>query len=260
MKFKLQNGIRHTAYKKRMTGRQSKENVEKALNVWDAASRGNIALIKSWCAHLRALHFGGIRHTLVSANGLPRHRNVVKTKSHKSNRLGSRGKIRHRAADVVSVADWPRYADCCDIWTGWTPLMLAVANNHKEIVQVLLAAGASPVKTSEDSNGMTALHIACNQGRLGVVKMLIKVSPKGTYVKNNHRKTCLHAACEANRIGIVRWLLDKDDSEDHSLVSVIADNEMYEEVVTDTIEAHRKTHKDLVFMIRAKKMRASLGF
>ena len=77
---------------------------------------------------------------------------------------------------------------------------------------------------------------------------------------DNERQTCLHAACTANRVSIVRWLLDQDSSDDHGLVSVIGDDEMYVEAVNDILDAHRKTHKDLAFMIRAKKMRATLGF
>lgn len=138
--------------------------------------------------------------------------------------------------------------------------MLAAANNHYDVVSLLLSAGASPVMTSEDEIGNTALHLACKHGRLRVMKFLVEVSPKGMYVMNNRRQTCLHAACATNRVDIVRWLLDHDTSEDHGLVSVIRDDEIFEEAVTEILEAHRKTHQDLAFMIRAKKMRASLGF
>jgi hypothetical protein len=238
-----------------MTGTGSSS--EKSSGVWDAASRGDHALIAAWCAQLRSLHCGGLRHTMVRAVGLPRRRAVARTKAKAG---GTRAALRARSGDVVSVAEWPRHVDCCDVWTGWTPLMLAVANNHKYVVHLLLAAGASPVATSEEATGGTALHVACRHGRLGIMKSLMGVSPKGAYVMDNRRQTCLHAACATNRVGILRWVLDQDKSEDHGLVSVIGDDEMFEEAVTDTLEAHRKTHKDLAFMIRAKKMRASLGF
>lgn len=225
--------------------------------MWCAASRGDDVLISSWCAHLRSLCYGGIRHTMTRAGGLPRRREIVRAKV----KAGAWQRAAcGRAGDVVSATDFPRCVDCYDVWTGWTPLMLAVANDRKNVVRLLLAAGASPVATSEDTTRQTALHIACTNGRLEMLKLLMKVSPKGAYVMDNERQTCLHAACTAKRVSIVQWLLDQDSSDDHGLVSVIGDDEMYVEAVNDILDVHRKTHKDLAFMIRAKKMRASLGF
>lgn len=51
------------------------------------------------------------------------------------------------------------------------PLMLAATKGHAQIVQRLLAAGAS-ANTSED-HGNTALMAATRQGHAAVVKMLL---------------------------------------------------------------------------------------
>ena len=76
---------------------------ERSLNVWGAASRGDDVLISSWCAHLRSLCCGGIRHTMTRAGGLPRRREIVRAKV----KAGGWQRVAcGRAGDVVSATDF----------------------------------------------------------------------------------------------------------------------------------------------------------
>ena len=237
---------------KKMPGRGRRKPTSKSSSVWDAASRGDTRFIATWCAGIRSIKSCARHHPIVRGGGIPRRRGVVHQKTRRN--------CRCRAGDIVVIEDCPKNIDCLEPWTGWTPLMLAVSNNHFDTVRILLSAGASPEITADDVKGQTALHIACTHGRFKLLKMLMTVSPRGVFVKDKLLQTCLHAACEANRLDILRWILRQDATEDHSLVSVIREDEIFEDAVTEILEEHRKIHKDQEFMIRAKKMRAELGF
>ena len=55
---------------------------------------------------------------------------------------------------------------------GWTPLIVAINNGHKEIVEILIRAGADIEKANK--YGWTPLIIASNNGYKEIVEMLIR--------------------------------------------------------------------------------------
>lgn len=55
--------------------------------------------------------------------------------------------------------------------TGWTPLMMAVAEGHADIAETLLEAGANPDISS--SAGLTPLILAAQRGDVRTVKALL---------------------------------------------------------------------------------------
>lgn len=64
-------------------------------------------------------------------------------------------------------------------YPGWTPLMFAAKNGHREIVRTLLAARANPnlqgvSKPSEGNNDCTALILAARSGDVACVEALLK--------------------------------------------------------------------------------------
>jgi ankyrin repeat protein len=76
-------------------------------------------------------------------------------------------------------------------------------------VRLLLERGADP--TIADANGSTPLMAACDQGRLAVVRLLLK-HPCAIATFINHRdidgQTALWKACRNGRQGVVRALLE----------------------------------------------------
>ena len=96
-----------------------------------------------------------------------------------------------------------------------TLLNLAVSRGHKDIVLVLLAAGAD-VK-AKDSCGQTVLHKACDftnqqreQGRSALKDIVLALLAAGAdvHAKNMHGYTALHIACERQSEEVVQVLID----------------------------------------------------
>ncbi|XP_073987108.1 histone-lysine N-methyltransferase G9a isoform X1 [Rhodnius prolixus] len=92
----------------------------------------------------------------------------------------------------------------------YTPLMLAILNNHNEIVKYLIKAGADPQFKGID--GMTALHVAAKTGNLEACHYLVgRTTEAATYVDvvDDGRWTPLVWAAENCYTNIVRYLLGK---------------------------------------------------
>ncbi|KAK1237387.1 hypothetical protein MKX08_003012 [Trichoderma sp. CBMAI-0020] len=63
--------------------------------------------------------------------------------------------------------------------TGWTPLMVACANGHSEVVSCLLEAGAEPERC--DALGWTAREHAVFRGHLGIAELFTSTPSEASY-------------------------------------------------------------------------------
>ncbi|XP_043543760.1 transient receptor potential cation channel, subfamily N, member 1 [Chiloscyllium plagiosum] len=87
-----------------------------------------------------------------------------------------------------------------------TPLHLAAAGGHAEVVKVLLEAGASA--TDENAEGMNTIHLAAKNGHINVLEALKgTVSFKITSTKTGF--TALHVAAHFGQMDFVREILTK---------------------------------------------------
>ncbi|CAH2286050.1 serine threonine- phosphatase 6 regulatory ankyrin repeat subunit B-like [Pelobates cultripes] len=87
-----------------------------------------------------------------------------------------------------------------------TPMHLAAAGGHSEVVKVLLETGAS----ASDENGerMTAIHLAAKNGHINVLEVLKgSVSLRITSTKTGF--TALHVAAQYGQMDFVREILTK---------------------------------------------------
>ena len=88
-----------------------------------------------------------------------------------------------------------------DIKNGGTPLHWA---KNKEIAVALIDAGCHI--DAKNFNGDTALHVACQHGRLEVVMALISYGAN-VDLKDQEGNTPLHLACQMGHDSIVKALL-----------------------------------------------------
>lgn len=100
---------------------------------------------------------------------------------------------------------------------GMTSLMHAAVNNHVQIVEALLEAGAAPENT--DNGWLTALMHAVKAGHVDVVKVLLAKGsrPNGT---NKFRQTALHQAALNGRSACVEAILSFVAADTESKVTV----------------------------------------
>ncbi|GAB1598931.1 uncharacterized protein LOC115231265 [Argonauta hians] len=97
--------------------------------------------------------------------------------------------------------------DCHETDTGYTPLILAVLNQLKEISHLLLACFADP--NEQDFKGNTALHMAVFCGRADLMELLLQNGSK-VNIQNSDGNTPLHIACQCdcdNRVLVILKLL-----------------------------------------------------
>uniref|UniRef100_A0A3P8Z511 Ion transport domain-containing protein n=1 Tax=Esox lucius TaxID=8010 RepID=A0A3P8Z511_ESOLU len=88
--------------------------------------------------------------------------------------------------------------------TGSSPLHLASAGGHTEVVRVLLDAGASAA--DEDREGMSAVHLAARNGHTHILEVL-KESISLEITSSKTGMTALHVAACFGQAGFVRELL-----------------------------------------------------
>ena len=80
---------------------------------------------------------------------------------------------------------------------GWTPLMVAVENGHKEITETLIKAGADLEATTK--YGITALIRAAEKGRKEIAEVLIKAGADPSVLSAEYRKKYQHILCNTNQ-------------------------------------------------------------
>ena len=93
---------------------------------------------------------------------------------------------------------------CCD-----TPLHLASARGHADVVALLLRNGAS-VFSATHSRGETALHLAAKQGSLNTIELLLNSSANVNAIDLGTGQTPLHAAAAFGHLNLVKLLMDYD--------------------------------------------------
>ncbi|PJD93935.1 MAG: hypothetical protein CK424_01385 [Legionella sp.] len=86
-----------------------------------------------------------------------------------------------------------------------TPLMIAIQNDHADMVKLLLNMGANP--NISNSFGVTPLAIAAHQGHLEIVNCLIEAHARLDQRKTDDGATALHFAVAGNHIAVVERLV-----------------------------------------------------
>ncbi|GKZ98590.1 hypothetical protein AnigIFM59636_004279 [Aspergillus niger] len=96
--------------------------------------------------------------------------------------------------------------DCCDRF-GYAPLTLAAYRSSCHVARKLLASEAE--YNAQDTNGLTALHIAACEGDMLVVELLLQHPEVDVNAQDTDGLTALHIAAGEEYSPIVELLLQK---------------------------------------------------
>ena len=116
--------------------------------------------------------------------------------------------------DACEDGDWKRavvllergaYVDYRHDRDGCTALYLACHDGDVDLVEVLLAYGAGV--NEENNRGFNPLYAACFNAYPDIVKLLVEHGAD-VHTVNEYNQTPLHAACMTPELEIVRTLLD----------------------------------------------------
>ncbi|KAJ8748735.1 hypothetical protein K2173_011287 [Erythroxylum novogranatense] len=91
---------------------------------------------------------------------------------------------------------------------GLTPLHIASAKGHVEIVRELLKVGHD-LSVLRGKDGRTALHYAATKGRIQVLKELISTCPECLKEVTTCDETAIHLAVKCNQIEAAKFLMEE---------------------------------------------------
>jgi ankyrin repeat protein len=144
-----------------------------------------------------------------------------------------------RAGDLASVEELLAHGgrpDAAESWHGQTALMWAAIENHADVVQALLDAGAEVdrrstqhdwvkisysegnVPKTRDLGGLTALHFAAREGSLESVEKLLDAGADASATEPMYQLTPLQLAIVNGHYTLAKRLIDRGvDVDDGSL-------------------------------------------
>ncbi len=86
-------------------------------------------------------------------------------------------------------------------------LLTACKNGQKGVVQAFLKRGGVQLD-KRDAQGATPLHYASAKGARDIVKLLLDAGADAS-IADNQSRTALHLACQVGNKDIIRMLCDK---------------------------------------------------
>ncbi|KAK4412663.1 hypothetical protein Salat_2913400 [Sesamum alatum] len=89
-----------------------------------------------------------------------------------------------------------------------SPLHLASANGHVDVVRLLLSVDDHRMCLARDKNGMTPLHLSAIKGRLEVLKILLQAKPEAAQVTVYRGENVLHLCIKRYQMEAIQLLLD----------------------------------------------------
>ena len=107
------------------------------------------------------------------------------------------------SADVMAIDD---------AGSGFNALFLAVQRGHANVLPPLLNVGGRPLLLTTLPNNVSCLYLACQDGRLDIVRLLIASRDRDLIHMapdraGEHGCSCLYVACKLGHVEIVEELL-----------------------------------------------------
>lgn len=129
----------------------------------------------------------------------------------------------------------PELAKELDLRRSYSPLHLATAKGHLDVVKILLQVNADMCLVCE-RDGRNPLHIAAIKGQVNVLRVLVQARPDAARMLIDGEETILHACVRCNQLEAMKLLLgtiaDHDfvnfkNSEDNNILHLaVADKQI----------------------------------
>ena len=120
----------------------------------------------------------------------------------------------HGRLDVIELLTADQHS--CVLTDDPSPLQLAVAAGHTNIVQFFIDRNLADFSTKNASNGANLLHIAAANGRLDIVRLLVEAKVVSISAMDGTGNTALHHACLCGSLSVASYLTSETK---HPLVS-----------------------------------------
>ena len=138
-----------------------------------------------------------------------------------------------------------------------TSLFLAVEGGHREVVQILIDAGADIEARINEEKRLTPLHYACGLGVLAIVKVLVEAGAD-VCATDNEGTTCLMLAAQYGHTETVRYLVglkevDANDTADVDNALDVASRNNHPDVVR-VLREHNAPPGSTIMRIRGDKV------
>ena len=95
--------------------------------------------------------------------------------------------------------------------SGWTPLHIAAFMGNVKLVKLFLENGTSSLAYVKNKEGLSAFHIAAQEGNALVMKEFITACPDIYELLDNTGRTALHVAAERGEQEAVNFFLERTD-------------------------------------------------
>jgi len=134
-------------------------------------------------------------------------------------------------------------------YNGMTPLMIAAAKGHANVIRYLLSKGANARARQNQNNPRTALIYAVEKGNVNSVRALIRHS--NLNVQDGNGRSALTTAASLNKPNLVRMLVRAGAKSNDATLEYIFNNNAMRNLVGGTIVRRIAMKKAIVPRMRA---------
>lgn len=104
---------------------------------------------------------------------------------------------------------------------GQTAVSYAAEYGRPDMLRMLIEHGAD--HTIKDGLGCTPLHKACEAGHVEAVRILLSYTPTILHERNNRGFTALHVAVQQNRVAVVKLMVEQGASTEETFPTAWAE-------------------------------------